>query len=92
MAGFLIPLYFIIGFAQLFAVQDWIKYTFEVGGFLSFLGAFFVTYIPLLGSILGVLGAHDYWHWSWLWATMLFFWYLPVALLALLAGAVFDRG
>ena len=48
MTGFLIPLYFIVGLAQLFAIQDWLKYTFEIGGLLSFIGALFVTYIPLV--------------------------------------------
>ena len=87
MAGFLIPLYFIVGFAQLFAIQDWLKYTFEIGSFLSFIGALFVTYIPLLGSILGVLGAHNYWDWSWFWSFVLFFWYLPFFGLAAVMGA-----
>jgi hypothetical protein len=88
MTGFLIPLYFIVGLAQLFAIQDWLKYTFEIGGLLSFIGALFVTYIPLVGSILGVLGAHNYWGWSWFWSSMLFFWYVPFFGVAVVIGAL----
>ena len=72
--------YFGIGFAQLFAIQDWLGW----GGFFGFIGALFVTYIPFVGSVLGVLGAHDVWHWSWLSSLLLFFWYIPLALVAAL--------
>ena len=83
---FIIP-YFVIGFAQLFAIMDWLEASWGWDGFFGFLAALFVTYIPLLGSILGVLGAHDVWHWSWLASLLLFFWYVPVALVM----TVFSR-
>lgn len=78
MQAFFFVAYLCVGFAQLFAIMDWLAFSFDWGGFGSFIGALFVTYIPLLGSILGVLGAHDVWGWSWLASLLLFFWYLPV--------------
>ena len=90
MGYFLVPLYFIVGFAQLFAIMDWFKFTFDLGGFISFIAAFFVTYIPLIGSILGVLGAHDFWGWSWFWSIALFFWYIFMVPVFLVIGT-FDK-
>lgn len=73
--------YLIIGLAQLFAVQDWFINYLDWGSLFSFIAALFVTYIPLVGSILGVIGAYEYWGWSWLAAILLFFWYVPVFLI-----------
>jgi hypothetical protein len=76
-------LYVVIGFAQLFAIMDW----FGWGGLFGFLGAAFLAYIPIVGSVIGVLGAHEVWHWSWLASLLLFFWYVPLVGLAM----IFDR-
>jgi hypothetical protein len=70
--------YLLIGLAQLFAIQDWFVRSMDWGGFFSFIAALFVTYIPLVGSVLGVLGAHDAWGWSWIASLLLFFWYVPL--------------
>ena len=91
MGYFLVPLYFIVGFAQLFAIMDLFKFTFYLGGFISFIAAFFVTYIPLIGSILGVLGAHDFWGWSWFWSIALFFWYIFMVPVFLVMGMLEKR-
>ncbi len=72
--------YFIVGFAQFFAIQDWFIHYLNFGTFISFIAAMFLTYIPLLGSVLGVIGAHEYWGWSWIAAFLLFFWYVPAYL------------
>ncbi len=76
--------YFVVGIAQLFAIQDWFIESWYWGSFISFLAALFVTYIPLLGSLLGVLGAHDVWGWSWVASLLLFFWYVPLFGIAML--------
>jgi hypothetical protein len=78
--------FFIISFAQLFAIQDYFG-----GGFFAFFLALFVTGIPILGTVLGVLGAHDVWGWSWMQATMLYV--LPMALIFVYAAfaSIFDR-
>ena len=73
--------YILIGFAQLFAIQDWFIHSWGWGSIFSFIAALFVTYIPILGSVLGVMGAHDYWGWSWVASLLLFFWYSPAGLI-----------
>lgn len=81
MAAFGVVAYIVVGFAQLFAIQDWFIYSLGWGSFFSFIAALFVTYIPVLGSVLGVIGAHDYWGWSWIASLLLFFWYVPATIL-----------
>ncbi|UJQ95084.1 hypothetical protein [Mariluticola halotolerans] len=83
--------YFVIGAVQLFAVADGIGKLLHFNNFFSFFFAFMVTYIPLLGSALGVYGATTVWDWDIWQAVALFFWYIPVALLLTLIGTIFDR-
>lgn len=78
--------YIVIGFVQLFAIVDGVGRALNLGGFISFIIAFFITYIPLLGSALGVYGAVNVWNWSAIQAIILFFWYVPVFLILLLLG------
>jgi hypothetical protein len=80
--------YLIIGLVQLFAVVVGIEYATGIEGFFGFIIAAFVTYIPLLGSLLGVYGAINVWDWSIIQAGLLFFWYVPV----FIAMALLDRG
>jgi hypothetical protein len=64
-------LYLLIGIVQFFA--EWTRIL--VGNTLVFAGpiAFVVAYIPLVGSIVGMVGAVDVWHWTWWQAGLLFF-------------------
>lgn len=76
--------YFVIGLVQFFAVWDGAEHFFGVEGFfgsfvLFFVSAFF-TYIPLLGSGVGVYGAVNVWDWSLIKSLVLFFWYVPIVL------------
>ena len=82
--------YIVIGFIQLFAIVEFFEEYLD-WGFVDVILAFFVTYIPILGSILGVLGAMDGGGWNIWQAGILFFWYLPVFLLLSLIGAVSNR-
>lgn len=75
--------YFMVGILQLFAIWDGVKYATEFGNVASFLLALLTTYIPLLGSILGVYGAVNAWDWNIYQSVLLFFWFVPVGLLAL---------
>ena len=90
MQAFFILAYLVIGFVQLFAVIEFFEQTLN-WGFFDVVLAGFVTYIPLLGSILGVIGAMDGWGWDILQAGALFFWYVPVWALMLLFSAASDR-
>ena len=80
--------YLIIGFVQLFAVADGIEHVTNVPGFLAMIGAFLITYIPIVGSLAGVYGATEVWDWSLIQAGVLFFWYVPVFIII----SIFDRG
>lgn len=91
MPAFFVVAYFAIGLAQLFAIQDWFIGALGWGSVLSFIAGIFVTYIPLVGSALGVIGAHDYWGWTWTGALFLFFWYFPVGIVFALLSSVFER-
>lgn len=86
--------YFVVGIVQFFAIMDGLSYGLNIGRFLAGIVAVFITYIPLLGSIVGVYGAVDVWHWGWPQALVLFFWYVPVFLVILAvgrAGELFGR-
>ena len=61
------------GLVQLFAIADYFG-----GSLFSYVGALFVTYIPLVGQVLATLGAHDIWGWSWVASILFAFWWLPV--------------
>lgn len=83
--------YFVMGIVQLFAIMDGVGHAMNVGWIISFLVAAVVTYIPLLGSGLGVYGAVAVWDWSIWQAAALFFWYIPVLAVAFLFDAVTNR-
>lgn len=83
--------YFIIGLLQLFAIADGAQYALGVGSFFSFIIAVALTYIPIVGSVLGVYGAHNVWDWELWQAIALFFWYIPVALIFYGISLVADR-
>jgi hypothetical protein len=70
--------YFVIGAVQFFAIWDGFKYMLGVGSFFGFLLALFITYIPLVGSAMGVYGAIKVWDWGAVQAFVLFFWYLII--------------
>lgn len=83
--------YFVVGIAQLFAIMDGVGYALGVGSIISFIIALLVTYIPLLGSALGVYGAVNVWDWSIWQAGALFFWYVPFAIVLMLIDGFSRR-
>jgi len=87
--------YFVVGIVQFFAVWDGAKYFVGAESFIgkafAFIMSLFVTYIPLLGSALGVYGATNVWDWSLIKSLVLFFWYVPVYLLFLGYGLIAGR-
>lgn len=87
--------YFVVGIVQFFAVWDGVEYFFGAKSFLARMASFFftlfVTYIPILGSGLGVYGAFNVWDWSLIKSLILFFWYVPVFIAMIAFIAVADR-
>ena len=84
MRVFLQIAYFVMGIVQLFAIWDGVMYMLGVGSFVGFILALFTTYIPLVGSAIGMYGAINVWDWGLLQSFLLFFWYL--ILIALVLG------
>ena len=87
--GFL--LFLGIGFYQIFAISFGLEYALGVGSTISITAAMLLTYVPLVGSALGVYGAVNVMGWGLLPAFALFFWYVPVAALVFLFITVSDR-
>jgi hypothetical protein len=67
-----VVLYFALGFVQLLAiiagVQNWLGVHWLLSGFV----AFFLAYIPIVGTVLGILGAMSAWGLS-LWSALAIF-------------------
>lgn len=76
--------YFGIGLLQLAAIFGFFSDYWGWWIIPSFIAAMFVAYIPLVGSIAGVITASTVWHWEWYWAALLFF--FPLALFVLGIG------
>lgn len=86
--GFII--YMGIGLVQLMAVMAGIHVWWGFGGFFSFIIAAIVSYIPLLGTILGIAGAMQAWHWEWWQAAGLFFGGLLLVIVLGGLGGIFE--
>lgn len=95
MRVFLQIAYFVVGLVQFFAVWDGAEYFLGaesfVGRMFAFFLSLFLTYIPLLGSALGVYGAVNVWDWSLAKSIVLFFWYVPIFVIFLGYGLISDR-
>lgn len=63
-----------VGLVQLAAIYSFLSYGW--GWYAIFAGpvALALGYCPIIGSICGILAAHDIWHWPWWQAVLLFCW------------------
>jgi len=88
-------LYFLMGLVQLVAIVKGIEIWFGIGTFFSVIIAFFITYIPIVGTLAGIFGAVKGFGWSYFAAIILFCWpyiiYLTVFFFVGIEG-VFNRG
>lgn len=80
--------YIVMGLIQIAALMEALHHFFGFWKFFAFLGAAFLSYIPLVGSILGMLAAKQVWHWPWWQAIALFMW-MPLLFLCTSGLAVF---
>lgn len=69
--GFLI--YLGVGVVQLFAVMDGLEHWLGLPGFIAGILGLFLAYFPIVGTIMGFIGAIDVWGWEWWQAALLFF-------------------
>ena len=83
--------YFILGLVQLAAIMsffdDWVGLHWLLSGFL----AFFICYIPLVGTVVGMYGAVKAWGWSWMDASMLFLGPFVVIVVLVIISSAFSR-
>jgi hypothetical protein len=82
--------YLLLGLFQLAAVMaglvDWVG----LHWLFAALVAMFIAYIPVVGTVLGIVGAVTAWDWHWLMATALFAGPFLVMLVLVLGGAAAD--
>ena len=83
--------YIILGFLQIAAFAAGLNVWLGIPIFLGFIIAMFVGPMPVVGTILGMVGAHSAWGWSWFAAFMLFFGWLFVLFVGAAIGGVFER-
>src|SRR5688572_24982236 len=85
--GYLI--YLGVGVVQLFAIMDGLEHWLGLPGFIAGIGGLFLAYIPIVGTIVGFIGAIDVWGWEWWQAALLFFGSFAVCIvIAVGAGAL----
>ena len=70
--------YFVISVFQITAVTDSLIFIFNINNTffegVTFIVSIFLTFTPVVGPILGILGATLVWGWNILFAIILFFW------------------
>ena len=70
--------YFVISVFQITAVTDSLIFIFNIKNTffegVTFIVSIFLTFTPVVGPILGILGATLVWGWNILFAIILFFW------------------
>ena len=74
--------YLLMAVLQVVAVWQGLEYSSGLPRALALVGAGAVGAIPIIGSIAGIWGAMAAWGWSFLPSLLIFFWYVPVVLVA----------
>lgn len=72
--------YVVMGLVQFNATYDGLRYYLGWHWLILASLSLIASYLPLIGSICGVVGAHLVWRWEVLPALLLFFWYVPLYL------------
>lgn len=82
----------ILGLFQLAAVMAGLEEWMGLHWIIAAPVAFFIAYIPLIGTVVGMFGAVSAWHWSWLQAGALFFApFVVILVLGIGAGVLGKR-
>ena len=82
-------LYLVLGLFQVAATIGGLEVWFGLHWFLATVIALFLASWPIVGTALGMFGAHAAWGWSWLSGFLLFFSpLLVIGALALATGAL----
>ena len=83
--------YFTLRVVQMFAIAAGLTGSLHIPSILSFPGAFVLTWLPVIGSLLGAYGATTSWGWSFFGGFLFFA--SPLLAFGLMVGvaAIFDR-
>jgi hypothetical protein len=81
----------VMGLVQMFATVAGLQDVLGISAFFAFTLAFFVTWIPVVGTILGMWGAIAAWDWPWYAAVALFMWPYLLFVPMMAGGAISDR-
>jgi hypothetical protein len=84
-------LYMALGLFQIAATIVGIEHWLGIPWFFAAIIAMLIAWLPVIGTILGMVGAHYAWGWSWLSAFLLFFGPLLVIGGIVLAGDIFVK-
>lgn len=79
-------LFFTMGVIQYWAIAAELQSAAHMSGWLSGIAAWILTYIPIVGSVVGFFGAKDAWGWQW-WQAALLYFGMPIAFFGLAIGA-----
>lgn len=74
--------FFIWGLVQLSAVYAQVHAFTHLSSFFSGVLSLALTYVPLIGGVVGFFGAKDVWGWLW-WQAALLYFAVPIGLMLL---------
>ena len=84
-------LYFSMGLLQLAAIMGGLESWWRLNSVVAFVLALIISYIPVLGQVVGMAGAVQAWGWEWWQAGLLFFGSFVVTILLGVASEGFER-
>ncbi len=84
-------LYLGLGLFQIAGVTAGIEYWLGIHWFFAGIIAVLIAWSPIVGTVLGMVGAHYAWGWSWLSAFLLFWGPLIVIAGIALAAGTFEK-
>jgi hypothetical protein len=80
--------YLIFGLFQIAATASGIEHLTGLWWLLCWVGAMLVGWVPVVGTVLGIYGAHGQWEWSWPVSCALFIGFPILLFVPLLAVSV----
>lgn len=86
-----VVLYIGLGIVQLFAIMDGVEQWWGLSGIFAGIIGFIIAGLPLIGSIVGYIGATDVWGWAWWQAGLLFFGGMLLTLAVGASSAILEK-
>ncbi|WP_446935379.1 hypothetical protein [Morganella morganii] len=91
MSALITPLYWILNIVQIAAViagfHDWLGWNIVISVILAMV----IGWMPLIGTVLGIMGAVHGWGWEYWQAILLFIWPMVLALFFGTLSMVFEK-